>query len=325
MVRALAAHGHITIKLADLGDRSGLTHFPSNTVHIDHRLSFPEFIGTLAHELTHLVRGPGGEIGIWSGAGSRVERLPSGLGGAFSEPLAGADFCPGRKLVALRSGGGELVVWDYGGGEAVSLGEFPDGGDALRFSPAGDLLACGSTVVAGGASRGRVTVWETGSWGAPATLELGGSQSGADQPAVECLSVERLAWSRGARFIATNTDPTYPVADGLLPGGGACVAAVQVTTGVTPEVAGKPHPPMRALLRSRGIGEAWVIGDRVDTDIALAQAESDWRSILVLTGVTSPEEAIGADHVVADLAAAVDLVLSDSVESGAAARDTGHP
>jgi len=127
----------------------------------------------------------------------------------------------------------------------------------------------------------------------------------------------------GARFIATNTDPTYPVADGLLPGGGACVAAVQVTTGVTPEIAGKPHPPMRALLRSRGIGEAWVIGDRMDTDIALAQAESDWRSILVLTGVTSPEEATGADHVVADLAAAVDLVLSDSVESASGARDTG--
>jgi 4-nitrophenyl phosphatase len=114
----------------------------------------------------------------------------------------------------------------------------------------------------------------------------------------------------GARFIATNTDPTYPIADGLLPGGGACVAAVQVTTGVAPEIAGKPHPPMRALLRAKGIGEAWVIGDRVDTDIALASAEDDWKSILVLTGVTAPGEAHGADHVVPDLAAAVDLVLS---------------
>lgn len=114
----------------------------------------------------------------------------------------------------------------------------------------------------------------------------------------------------GARFIATNTDPTYPVAEGLLPGGGAMVAAVRATTGVEPEVAGKPHAPMRALLRAKGIGEAWVIGDRVDTDIAMANAEPDWTSILVLTGVTGPEEAADADYVVADLAAAVDLVLA---------------
>lgn len=116
----------------------------------------------------------------------------------------------------------------------------------------------------------------------------------------------------GARFIATNTDPTYPVADGLIPGGGACVAAVQVTTGVAPEIAGKPHAPMRALLRAKGIGEAWVIGDRIDTDIALASAEPDWRSILVLTGVTGGEGVNGADHVVPDLAAAADLVLAGS-------------
>lgn len=120
----------------------------------------------------------------------------------------------------------------------------------------------------------------------------------------------------GARFIATNTDPTFPTADGLLPGGGACVAAVQTTTGVTPEIAGKPHPAMRALLRARGIGPAWVIGDRGDTDIALAGAEPDWTSILVLTGVTHPGELTDADHVVPDLAAAADLVL--------AGIDTGH-
>jgi HAD superfamily hydrolase (TIGR01450 family) len=129
------------------------------------------------------------------------------------------------------------------------------------------------------------------------------------------LSYDRLTRAAdavrfGARFIATNTDPTYPIAEGLLPGGGAMVAAVQVTTGVEPEVAGKPHPPMRALLRAKGIGEAWVIGDRVDTDIALARAEPDWTSILVLTGVTGPEETGDADHVVPDLVAAVDLVLA---------------
>ncbi len=116
----------------------------------------------------------------------------------------------------------------------------------------------------------------------------------------------------GARFIATNTDPTYPVADGLLPGGGAVVAAVRVTTGIEPEVAGKPHAPIRALLRAKGIGEAWVIGDRMDTDIALAAAEPDWTSILVLTGVTGADDFDGADYVVPDLNAAVDIVLSSA-------------
>ena len=134
------------------------------------------------------------------------------------------------------------------------------------------------------------------------------------------LSYERLtraadAVRAGARFIATNTDPTYPVSGGVLPGGGAMVAAVQTATGVIPEIAGKPHRPMRSLLRSRGIGAAWVIGDRVDTDIALARAEPDWTSILVLTGVTTPDEALGADHVVPDLAAAVDLVLAKGEET----------
>lgn len=75
---------------------------------------------------------------------------------------------------------------------------------------------------------------------------------------------------------------------------------------------------MRSLLRARGIGAAWVIGDRVDTDIALARAEPDWISILVLTGVTRPEEAMGADHVVSDLAAAVDLVLATGEDTAPA-------
>ena len=115
----------------------------------------------------------------------------------------------------------------------------------------------------------------------------------------------------GARFIATNTDATFPTASGLKPGSGAIVAAIAAVAGQTPEVCGKPHVPMRALIKNTGVGnDVWVIGDRVDTDIALADGESGWRSILVLTGVTGPGEPTGgADHIVADFAAAVDVVL----------------
>lgn len=116
----------------------------------------------------------------------------------------------------------------------------------------------------------------------------------------------------GARFIATNRDNTYPTASGVKPGSGAIVAAIAAVAGVEPQVCGKPHAPMRSLIHELGISDAWVIGDRVDTDIALAYDEPDWRSILVLSGVTGPDgDDGGADHVVADFAAAVDVVLTD--------------
>ena len=115
----------------------------------------------------------------------------------------------------------------------------------------------------------------------------------------------------GARFIATNRDSTYPTNEGLKPGSGALVAAIAAAAESEPEVCGKPHRPMRSLIHDLGISDAWVIGDRVDTDIALAVDEPDWRSILVLSGVTEREEATdGPDHVVEDFAAAVDVVLA---------------
>lgn len=114
----------------------------------------------------------------------------------------------------------------------------------------------------------------------------------------------------GARFIATNDDPTYPTADRLLPGAGSVVAAIAAASGRQPEVAGKPNQPIRDLLRARGIGAAWVVGDRVDTDVALASGNPEWTSILVMNGVTNrPEEVIQADHVVDDFRAAVDFIL----------------
>ncbi len=121
----------------------------------------------------------------------------------------------------------------------------------------------------------------------------------------------------GARFIATNDDPTFPTESGFMPGAGAIVAAIARATSTEPVVAGKPHRPMRELIRSRGVGAAWVIGDRPDTDIAIALDEPDWRSILVMTGVAGDEDLdqSGADHIVADFPAAVDLVLSAARES----------
>jgi 4-nitrophenyl phosphatase len=126
----------------------------------------------------------------------------------------------------------------------------------------------------------------------------------------QTIAAAATAVRNGARFIATNTDATYPTATGLMPGAGSLVAAIAVASGVQPEVAGKPHRPMRDLVRARMKNGVWVIGDRVDTDIEMAVEEPEWTSILVLSGVGNDGTG-GADHVVADLAAAADLILEN--------------
>ena len=133
----------------------------------------------------------------------------------------------------------------------------------------------------------------------------------------QALADAMKAIGNGARFIATNDDATFPTEEGLEPGCGAIVAAIARASGVEPEVAGKPNPAMRDLVRSRASGEVWVIGDRPETDIALASDEPGWRSILVLTGITGAEMAAetGADFVVDDLASAVEVVLRHLGES----------
>ena len=116
----------------------------------------------------------------------------------------------------------------------------------------------------------------------------------------ETLTAAVMAVGNGARFVATNTDVTYPTPQGLWPGAGALVAAVEAATGVTAEVAGKPHAPIRALLEERvGDAQVVVVGDRPETDLVLGELEG-WGTILVLTGVTHSAEGVEPtpDHVV---------------------------
>jgi ribonucleotide monophosphatase NagD (HAD superfamily) len=88
----------------------------------------------------------------------------------------------------------------------------------------------------------------------------------------------------GARFVATNVDPTFPSAEGLLPGAGAIVASIATAAGRAPEVAGKPEPPMVELVHDRYGDRGVMIGDRPSTDGALAAALG-WPFALVLSGV----------------------------------------
>jgi 5'-nucleotidase len=98
--------------------------------------------------------------------------------------------------------------------------------------------------------------------------------------------------ARGARFIATNPDPSGPGDGGLVPACGAMAALIEKATGVSPFFVGKPNPlMMRTALNYLGVHSenTVMIGDRMDTDM-VAGVESGMETVLVLSGVTRREE-----------------------------------
>jgi 4-nitrophenyl phosphatase len=127
------------------------------------------------------------------------------------------------------------------------------------------------------------------------------------------LTYDRLrracaALRRGIPLIATNPDRALPTETGFLPGNGATLAYLQVATGVSPEVIGKPSPTMLQIAMARmgaSPAETVMIGDGLETDI-LAGARASVGTILVLSGVAREEDVAGAtavpDAVVASIA-----------------------
>ena len=96
---------------------------------------------------------------------------------------------------------------------------------------------------------------------------------GTEDLVYDDLRIAALAVRRGADFLATARDPTYPQPDGLWPGTGAILAAVEVASGRTAEIVGKPEPQLMLTALDRlGGGRTLVVGDRVDTDLAAAAA-----------------------------------------------------
>ncbi|MFN2586527.1 MAG: HAD-IIA family hydrolase [Actinomycetota bacterium] len=101
-----------------------------------------------------------------------------------------------------------------------------------------------------------------------------------------------MAVRAGAELLATNSDATFPAPDGLWPGAGAILASIEACAGRKAEVLGKPHAPMMdaAARRLAGCTRIAIAGDRADTDLAGGIARG-WTTILVTSGVTTPEEA----------------------------------
>lgn len=97
---------------------------------------------------------------------------------------------------------------------------------------------------------------------------------------------------KGARFIATNPDPSGPSPQGPIPATGSVAALITRATGVQPYFVGKPNPLMMrsALNRIDAHSEDTVmVGDRMDTDI-VSGLEAGLRTILVLTGSTKEHQ-----------------------------------
>ena len=95
----------------------------------------------------------------------------------------------------------------------------------------------------------------------------------------------------GAQLIACNADASFPAADGLWPGAGSLVAAIETASGARAEVMGKPHKQMMRSTQ-RHLGNATriaIAGDRPSTDLEGGRAMG-WTTILVLSGVTSRED-----------------------------------
>jgi glycerol 3-phosphatase-2 len=108
----------------------------------------------------------------------------------------------------------------------------------------------------------------------------------------DSLAAAAAAARASGRLIGTNEDPTHPTPAGLVPGSGALLAAVATASGISPEIAGKPHEAMAALMMQRfefevGDPSVVMVGDQPRTDGRLAERLSI-PFVLVDSGVTPP-------------------------------------
>lgn len=111
------------------------------------------------------------------------------------------------------------------------------------------------------------------------------------------ILLANLAIRNGAAFYTSNRDATFPTPEGLWPGTGAAVAAIECASGQTAVSTGKPEPPMIEVARTTlGPGRVLIVGDRLDSDIEGGK-RAGIDTALVLTGVTTREMLPGSPWV----------------------------
>ena len=113
---------------------------------------------------------------------------------------------------------------------------------------------------------------------------------GTDELCYDDLRHATLSLRSGAAFVAAGRDSTYPMPDGLWPGTGAIVVALEYASDRTADVVGKPEPGLiRTAVDRLGAGRVLVVGDRLDADVAAAHA-AGLDAALVLTGASTRAE-----------------------------------
>ncbi|MGI8685954.1 MAG: HAD-IIA family hydrolase [Acidimicrobiales bacterium] len=194
----------------------------------------------------------------------------------------------GERVVFLTNNSHERVDAYVAKLERVGVSAAPDdvvtsGQAAAQLLERGTTaLVCGGPGVVEALDAAGVKVVEEG----PADAVVVGWHSSFDY---ERLTIATCAVLDGARLVGTNDDATYPTADGLIPGGGAILAAIAYASGATPEVAGKPNQAMVDLVAGRVGPVEVMVGDRPNTDGLLAR-NMGARFGLVLSGVTKESD-----------------------------------
>ena len=195
-----------------------------------------------------------------------------------------------------RSPGEEYVTKLWGIGIQASLADVVTVGGAVQHLLAETRTGKTAFVIGTDALRGHVAdagvrVLNGTDLASRAELVVVG---GTDDLGFADLRDASLAVRRGAELLATGRDPTHPMPDGLWPGTGAILAAVETATGARAQIVGKPEPQLFLTALDRlGAAKTLVVGDRLDADVAAAAA-AGLDAALVLTGGTSAEEARAA-------------------------------
>jgi HAD superfamily hydrolase (TIGR01450 family) len=163
---------------------------------------------------------------------------------------------------------------------------------AERAGPGGTAFVAGAPGLQRAAAGAGLTLLE-GEEGLEADAVLVSGHDGFDY---DELRVAALALQRGAALFATSRDPNLPMPDGLWPGTGAVLAAVETASGARAEIGGKPERHLFDAARELipGARRVAMIGDRLASDVAGGH-RAGLETIFVLSGANSLEDAAGAD------------------------------
>ena len=127
------------------------------------------------------------------------------------------------------------------------------------------------------------------------------------------LKIACLLIRSGVPYYGTNPDATFPAPEGLIPGAGTVIGAIEIASGVKAQLMGKPFPEMYRMAMERlntASSATLAVGDRLETDIIGGQ-ELGCLTGLVLSGVSTLEDVHRFNHlpdlIAEDLTGLLDL------------------